>query len=630
MGELKALIDRSQVVKVAAGGLLGISPNDRRTVYLLSGIVEVLSGQEVNAVVAAGTGASRHPLLSAKSVGMSLRAKMDATLLKVSVDTDDLMFQGGNTSDYEVSDIDSATGTDWLTRFLQAKVFTRLPPSNIRKLLARMEEVEVCAGQVIMRQDETDDFYYIVKEGVCRVTTRSPADGAEVHLTDLKEGDGFGEDALITNGRRGATVTMVNDGRLMRLAKEDFTALLVEPVLRYVTWEQAQGMVKDAAVLLDVRRSEEAAGDGAAAVNIPLGLLRSRLQELDAARIHITISNVLNRSSAAAFLLCQQGMDVYILEEGAQAVMPVAAAEAPALRVVPPPVAPVEGRPVPAPSEEGGLSLAPAQGNEAPVAEPLDPGRWTFVPVTDINDSAAVSGGPPPEPVPEPVQKDGPYPLQEELEAAKQQLAQETERRTQAEGLIKRQDEQLRLLHGHLEQSRSRLKKVVSLAGAKEAKCRELQAHAERLETHNGGLRQQIAERERRLAETELLRRKLEGTVAVLQARQTAAAAPRGASGEDAAHAAPAGPEALPAQAPAPAEPATAGRGIRGAVRYGVWAALLLALAGATSLALYDMALTRPGAAQAQRAHGATPASLPLSLPPARARHGGRVSGGPA
>ena len=318
--ELKRLISVSSVHNIAAGQEVGAHRDtSKSTFYLLSGTAELVSHNEVVTVVAAGTEASKHPLVKPKSQGIAAKAKVDCAVLEVAADADELLDRLNGSSDYEVSDIRSATDTDWLTCFLQAKVFMRLPPSNIRELLSRMEEMPVTAGQEIMRQGENDDYYYIVKEGRCRVTTKSPSGKGEVDVAELRVGDGFGEDALITNGRRGATVTMIHDGSLMRLSKEAFTTLLVQPVLKYVTWQQAQGLMRDGAVLLDVRRPEEYGTDGIdGAVNIPLNLLRSRANELDAGRPHITVSNVLNRSSAAAFFLCQQGIDACILKEGTQ------------------------------------------------------------------------------------------------------------------------------------------------------------------------------------------------------------------------------------------------------------------------------------------------------------------------
>ena len=39
--------------------------------------------------------------------------------------------------------------------------------------------------------------------------------------------------------KRNATITMVSDGILMKVSKEDFNALLKEPMLSWVGWDEA-------------------------------------------------------------------------------------------------------------------------------------------------------------------------------------------------------------------------------------------------------------------------------------------------------------------------------------------------------------------------------------------------------
>ena len=67
--------------------------------------------------------------------------------------------------------------------------------------------------------------------------------GVEMPLAELKAGDAFGEEALIVEGVRNATVTMKSDGVLLRLNKEDFIELLREPLLRRLSWQQANGVL---------------------------------------------------------------------------------------------------------------------------------------------------------------------------------------------------------------------------------------------------------------------------------------------------------------------------------------------------------------------------------------------------
>ena len=71
------------------------------------------------------------------------------------------------------------------------------------------------------------------------VTRETPLNKDGIKLAELGMGDTFGEEALISDAKRNANVTMLTDGTLMRLAKEDFRKLLNEPMLDWVDMDQA-------------------------------------------------------------------------------------------------------------------------------------------------------------------------------------------------------------------------------------------------------------------------------------------------------------------------------------------------------------------------------------------------------
>ncbi|PMY59437.1 cyclic nucleotide-binding protein, partial [Pseudomonas sp. FW126-L8] len=90
----------------------------------------------------------------------------------------------------------------------------------------------------------------------------------------------FGEEALISESKRNATVAMLTDGSLMRLNKADFNTLLNEPMLHWIGYEDAVGQVEGAgARWLDVRLpSEFDTWHLPGAVNVPLYFLRLKLK----------------------------------------------------------------------------------------------------------------------------------------------------------------------------------------------------------------------------------------------------------------------------------------------------------------------------------------------------------------
>ena len=97
---------------------------------------------------------------------------------------------------------------------------------------------------------------------------------------------------------------MQTDGALMRLDKRDFQNLLTEPILEWLDLDEASEVVSNGGQWLDVRLPSEyetAHRDGA--VNIPLYILRLKLNTLNPDTHYVVSCDTGRRSSAAAFIL---------------------------------------------------------------------------------------------------------------------------------------------------------------------------------------------------------------------------------------------------------------------------------------------------------------------------------------
>ena len=297
---------------------------DRKTVYLLSGEIELLGDGGSSHTVRGGTEEARHPLANQQPRQVTARSRGNISITRFDSDLLDILLTWDQLSGIEVSDItveeeDEDTGGDWMTRILQSKAFLRIPPANIQQMFMRLQEVPVQAGHVVIKQGDEGDFYYIISHGRCKVT-REAASGSVVTLAHLSDGDAFGEEALLSNAKRNATITMETDGLLMRLSKADFEELLKAPMLNDVTIERAKEMVRNGAVLLDVRlESEHKAGAIKGSLNIPLFMLRLKSESLDQSKKYICYCDTGRRSSAAAFLLSERGFEAHLLSGGLQA-----------------------------------------------------------------------------------------------------------------------------------------------------------------------------------------------------------------------------------------------------------------------------------------------------------------------
>lgn len=371
--KLDELASKSELETWPAGRLLfRKGDDDRRLLYLLDGQVELIADNTTR-VLAAHTAEATAPISAHHPHRYAARAKTPVKLLVIDRDLFDLLKNDFGTAPggYEVTEIDCGAQDDdeWMIRFLQSSAFATLPASSIQAILTRLEPLELAAGAPVIRQGDQDPYYYIVKSGQCRVTRR-PAPGLpDIRLAELSTGDGFGEEALITGGKRNATVTMLEDGVVMRLGKDDFERMLVAPLVRRVPAKTARALLADDAALLDVRNPDEfAAGKLDGAINLPLSTLRLKLKGLHPARDYIVCCDDGHRSTAAVFLMRQQGLRAHVLEGGIAALAgePLQPIEVSApTQTMAPPVARVQPPASPTPAQD---SLAAADGGSAKVS----------------------------------------------------------------------------------------------------------------------------------------------------------------------------------------------------------------------------------------------------------------------
>ena len=291
---------------------------DYQSVYLLEGSVELIGERhDLVSTVKAGSEDALHPLAHKQPRQLSARASGKVTVARIDSSLLDVLLTWDESAGYDVVEIDANDDDDWMTRMLQSQAFLQLPPSNIHQLLMRLESVKASAGDVVVRQGEDGDYFYIVKNGRLAVTRKASARGAEVLLAELGDGACFGEEALVSETKRNASVTMITDGLLMRLSKDDFNELLRAPLVHDAGFAKAQELVSNGAQWLDVRlpgEFEKQAIKGSD--NLPLSALRDQCADLDSNTAYIVCCDTGRRSSAGAFVLSQRGFNVYTLKNG--------------------------------------------------------------------------------------------------------------------------------------------------------------------------------------------------------------------------------------------------------------------------------------------------------------------------
>ena len=105
-------------------------------------------------------------------------------------------------------------------------LFSNLDEVELRKVLGVFKEQDFKKGDIILMEEDTGKYMYIVLEGRVKVSRVLPS-GKEMILAFHEEGDYFGEMALIDGGTTPATVTAMRPTGIAFVGKKEFTEVLL-------------------------------------------------------------------------------------------------------------------------------------------------------------------------------------------------------------------------------------------------------------------------------------------------------------------------------------------------------------------------------------------------------------------
>lgn len=291
---------------------------DTHIIYLLSGEIELSNSEERIAVVANSEHA-KLPLDPHHPRQFNAVTTKDAEIIIIDRNLMDILLTWDPYSGYTVNEINQTEydPDDWMASILHSPVFQRIPPINIQIMFQKLQPLAVRENDVIFLQGDEGDYFYLIQTGTCTVIRSK--NNEDTVVAELKAGQSFGEDALLSHTARNATVIMKTDGILLRLAKTDFENLFKVPVVEIINHEQAERLQARNPVWIDVRQPEEHYESAIEeSINIPLSRLRESLHEIPQDRPCIVYCDAGHRSSCAVYLLNAYGYEAYVLEYGIQ------------------------------------------------------------------------------------------------------------------------------------------------------------------------------------------------------------------------------------------------------------------------------------------------------------------------
>ncbi len=273
--ELAAAAQHAQVIEVPAGRWL-LRPGRRLAgrFYLVQGTVRLYSPQRD---LHPQSPDARLPLYPGCD---AMRSRSGVRLLHV--DTTPIAFLLGTAqSNPRATDM-----ADWERRFMASPMLQRLEPGVWQQLLGALAERPFEEGERLVLEGSAAHDFFVVKSGHAAVRRGGRT------VAHLGPGDFFGEDALLLNARRNATVVATRSGSVLRLPKSRFTSLLVDNLVRFV----------------------KTAGDG---VSIDVGKpgalagLREQIPTLDPDIRYHLVGGELRERALATFILTQKGFDAW-------------------------------------------------------------------------------------------------------------------------------------------------------------------------------------------------------------------------------------------------------------------------------------------------------------------------------
>ena len=291
--------------------------SDSFRIYLLSGLLAIESPDSEPRLIKGGDKEAMYPIDHHQPHRVTAITKTNAAFIILKDEVVENYLALDQVVGLEVDDIDDEQADDWMTKMLCTKTFSAIPPPNIQAMFMRLDSISARPGEVIISQGEDGEHFYIISKGKCKVTRKEGDSGEEKLLAELNVGGSFGEEALLSDDKRNATVTMLTDGTVMRLKRSDFEELLKEPIVNYVDYAEALSLAEKGHMLLDVRlESEHEKECIEGSINIPLNMIRNEIENLATDAQYIVYCDTGARSATAAFLLNEHGIKATIIQGG--------------------------------------------------------------------------------------------------------------------------------------------------------------------------------------------------------------------------------------------------------------------------------------------------------------------------
>lgn len=241
VSELRGLYTYSLLHHLSVGDPIITGGNQRRSLFaILEGRIKVLGKdkehQDVLLVTLnAGTSFGEFALFGRIDPNVSVIAEEPCRILEI---PREIVLKLAKTRSAIIESLKTLFRHRMLENALaRVPLFSQLNPENRRKIVKYFKPVRAKHGTILMREGEPGNRMYFITAGEVGVYTSlteaeeggiPDTDSDQLLLATLKIGDFFGEQALIANNPRSATVIALTDVALLQFSKSDLEAVIKE------------------------------------------------------------------------------------------------------------------------------------------------------------------------------------------------------------------------------------------------------------------------------------------------------------------------------------------------------------------------------------------------------------------
>jgi rhodanese-related sulfurtransferase len=324
-------IQQNAIASTAKKGeaIIKSSNNSPLKHYLISGAVEVRLSFDHRYALSSSDEQAQFPLEDNIREQGTIRATENCQLLIVNSHIVDQFKAWSQNFDYEIvhlhnSDkinnddavIEDCDDKDWTNQFIQTALASNLSASDLHKLFTQLESREVLKDEVIVQCNTNGDYFYILQSGTAEVIT-DPSGPYSGQRFELSAGDYFGDEALVADTMRNASVVMTSDGMLGCLSRDAFNSVVKEALVKVNRDLHLDGGLNDQYHYIDVRLPLEFRSRHIKrSENIPISHLRKHLDSLDYSKIYFITPEGGRRSELATYLMRQAGFEAYCMVNG--------------------------------------------------------------------------------------------------------------------------------------------------------------------------------------------------------------------------------------------------------------------------------------------------------------------------